>query len=68
MQITNQKINLDVLPEEARKELIDYYDYLKSKYTKGTEQVEKRLKKILSNPVGVLPVNYRFNREEAHER
>ena len=68
MQITNQKINLDILPEEARKELIDYYDYLKSKYAKETEQAEKRLKKVLSNPVGILPANYRFNREDAHER
>jgi len=26
------------------------------------------LKRILSNPIGILPDNYKFNREEAHER
>ena len=68
MRVTNQEINFEILPEEARRELIDYYDYLKRKYARGTEQTEKRLKKTLSNPVGILPENYRFNREEAHER
>ena len=68
MQMTNQKINLEILPEEARKELMDYYDYLINKYTKRLGKSTKKLKKALSKPVGILPENYRFNREEAHDR
>jgi len=68
MQI--KEINLKILPEEARKELLDFYEYLVSRYRKNADKLDKenRLKKILSNPVGVLPADYKFDREEAHER
>jgi len=68
MQTREREIDLEVLPEEARKELIDFYEYLISKYKRRAKRAEKRLKEILSNPIGVLPDNYKFNREEAHER
>ena len=56
MQI--KEINLKILPEEARKTLLDFYEYLVSRYRKNADKLDKenRLKKILSNPVGVLPV------------
>jgi len=68
MQI--KEINLKILPEEARKTLLDFYEYLVSRYRKNADKLDKenRLKKILSNPVGVLPADYKFDREEAHER
>jgi hypothetical protein len=68
VQTAKQKIDLRILPEEARKELIDFYEYLISKYKRGARRAKKRLKEILSNPIGILPDNYKFNREEAHER
>ena len=68
MQTINQKINLEILPTEARKELIDYYEYLTNKYKREAKQSKKRLKELLSNPVGILPDNYKFSREDAHER
>ena len=68
MQI--KEINLKILPEEARKTLLDFYEYLVSRYRKNADKLDKenRLKKILSNPVDVLPADYKFDREEAHER
>ena len=68
MQTTKQKIDLEVLPKEAKNELIDFYEYLVSKYKRGTRRAKKRLEDVLFNPIGILPDNYKFNREEAHER
>ena len=70
MQSTKQKeIYLDCLPEEARKELMDFYEFLLHKYQhKALEQKKELLKALLQSPTGVLPENYRFNREEAYER
>ena len=70
MQSTKHKeIDLDALPEEARKELMDFYEFLFYKYPhKNLKQKKEALKSILQNPVGILPENYRFSREEAHER
>ena len=35
MQAVNQKyLDLEILPERARKELLDFYDYLLTKYKK----------------------------------
>ena len=68
MQAVNQKyLDLEILPERARKELLDFYEYLLAKYKKDKGEKEK-LKRILSNPVGILPEEYKFDREEAHER
>jgi len=68
MQALNQKyLDLETLPEGARKELLDFYEYLLTKYKKDKGKKE-RLKRVLSNPAGVLPEGYKFDREEAHER
>jgi len=69
-KIKQKQIDLEILPQEARKTLLDFYEYLVSRYRKNADKLDKenRLKKILSNPVGVLPADYKFGREEAHER
>ncbi len=69
-KIKQKQIDLEILPQEARKKLLDFYEYLVSRYRKNADKLDKenRLKKILSNPVGVLPADYKFDREEAHER
>jgi len=72
MQTENNKIkeiDLEILPKEVRIELVDFYEYLITKYKKH-KKVEKRerLQKILSNPKGILSKGYKFDREEAHER
>ena len=73
-------INIELLPEEARKLLIEFYEFLLNRYKEKKEVLakiedkkrdfnkQKVLKKILSEPVGILPEGYKFDREEAHER
>ena len=74
MQTTKQKIDLEVLPEEARKEMMDFYEYLLNKYAKAKKEkttMEKRKLQFFESVKEhsfVLPENYRFNREELHER
>ena len=69
MQLIEEKIDLSLLPEEARRELIDFYEFLLEKYVKGKKNMEKEsffrtIKKHSFN----LPFNYNFEREEIHER
>ena len=72
MQI--KEINLKILPEEARKELLDFYEYLLNKCggaKKEKPTMEKRklqFFKSIKKHSFVLPENYEFNREELHER
>ncbi|WP_456325323.1 hypothetical protein [Desulfonauticus submarinus] len=66
-----QELNIEVLPDEAKEMLIEFYEFLLKKYSiKKNEDNNKKnvLKEILSNPIGTLPDGYKFNREEAHER
>ena len=75
-----KKIKLDILPLDARRALLDFYDFLVSKYGKSgennktNERVNKELKgkKIFFDSVEKhsfkLPKDYKFDREELHER
>ena len=71
---TKQKIDLEILPEEARKELLDFYEYLLNKCGRAEKEevaMEKRklqFFKSVKRHSFVLPENYGFNREELHER
>ncbi len=58
-------IDLDILPDDAKKELIDFYEYLVKKY-KRRENVE--LLEIYKKYNIKLPPDYKFDREEIHER
>ncbi|MBI5875315.1 MAG: hypothetical protein HZB81_05660 [Deltaproteobacteria bacterium] len=66
-----KNINLDMLPEKARSELFDFYEFLTTKYGKKLTDVEKN-KKIFLESVRdhsfKLPVGYKFNREEIYEK
>ena len=44
------KINLDELPEEARRELLDFYEFLVKKYKK-TESKNKNIDEIIPRKV-----------------
>lgn len=69
-----KEIEIDILPDEVKKELLDFYEYLVTKYVK--KQME--LKSSISNKKAFfesvkkhavkLPEDYKFNREELHER
>ena len=58
-------IDLDILPDDAKRELIDFYEYLVKKYKK-TKNIE--LLEIYKRYNIKLPSNYKFDREEIHER
>ncbi len=60
------KLDLDVLPDDAKRELIDFYEYLKEKY--GKKGKKERFFDFVEKHKFKLPKDYKFDREEAHER
>ncbi|MCK4278701.1 MAG: hypothetical protein KAW82_05915 [Desulfurellaceae bacterium] len=70
MQTTKQKVDVDILPEEAKKELIDFYELLIKKYKqkisyKTVKDVEKE---ILADQIQIDTKKWKFKREEIYER
>lgn len=66
-----QKVDLSSLTDEAKRELLDFFEFLKNRYkTNGKEQInkEERLLRIFKESSGILPEGYKFNREETHDR
>jgi hypothetical protein len=69
-------ILIESLPSSARRELMDFYEFLLQKYAASSKSTRKphssermkRLQRIFEDSHGTLPKGYRFNREEAHER
>jgi hypothetical protein len=58
-----------VLPEEARKVLKNFHNYLLVKYDKKYKELRKRLFfESVRKHAFVLPEDYKFDREELHER
>ncbi|MDM8539881.1 hypothetical protein QUF90_02215 [Desulfococcaceae bacterium HSG9] len=70
MNISRTTIDMSRLPEHARIQLLDFYDFLKSKYS-GIQTPEHsgkgRFSEFLSKPVPVEKIR-RYTREELHER
>ena len=60
------KKEIELLPQEARKLLGEFCEFLLLKYENKIDKT-KELKKLFMKPKGKLPNNYQFNREEAHE-
>ena len=69
-----KEIDIDILPEEVKRELLDFYEYLATKYGKKQIEMKSPLKdrKAFFESVKMhsfrLPEGYKFNREELHER
>lgn len=69
-------IQIESLPSRARRELMNFYEFLLQKYAAPLERSRKplssermkRLQRIFKYSHGTLPKGYRFNRDEAHER
>lgn len=63
-------LDLSALPEQARREVNDFYQFMAKKYVKQKKSSSRnqRLQWIFDESHGVLPDGYRFNRDEAHER
>ena len=65
MQSTKHKeIDLDALPEEARKELMDFYEFLSKKY----KIKHLKLPQGFYNPIKVESYNKIAKREEIYGR
>jgi len=70
MNISRTTIDMSFLPEHAQIQLLDFYDFLKSKYIGIQSQKysgKGRFSEFLSNPVPVEKIRP-YTREELHER
>jgi hypothetical protein len=65
---TKEQLDLDILPEEAKKEIKDFYEFLVSKYATKKARNKKAFLETVKMYSFKLPVDYKFNREELHER
>jgi len=63
-------LNLDILPEQARLEVIDFYYFLVNKYVteKPMDNNKKKLFENINKHRFTLPTDYKFDRDEANER
>jgi len=67
-------VDINSLSEEAKAELKSFYDYLKFKYSTKSDKTEleheqkKDFFRFLSKHSYSLSKDYKFNREELHER
>lgn len=71
MDMQTKEIRLDNLPEAARMELYDFYEFLASKYGKKTAVAVSKKKGFFESVARhsfKLPAGYKFNREEIYER
>ncbi|MCX8070169.1 MAG: hypothetical protein N2738_06670 [Thermodesulfovibrionales bacterium] len=50
-EMHNSEINLSILSEEAKKELIDFYLFLVEKHGKTKVKKVKRFEKLIANPL-----------------
>ena len=63
-----KEIDINVLPEEVKKQLLDFYEYLVNKYGKKKLKDKKEFFESVKVHSFKLPKDYKFNREELHER
>lgn len=61
------EIDLTILPEKARRELLDFYHFLVSKYGTVKDKKKARFEKLISNPVKVDKITIP-SRDELHGR
>lgn len=68
MGTTKQEIDLSILSEEAKRELIDFYCFLVGKYGRRTKiKKTKKFEKIVSNPLKIKNIIIP-SREQLYER
>ena len=63
------KIDLTLLPEDARRELIDFYEFLLEKYgvRNKRNKLEEIKKILLIDKIQVDTRSWKFSREELYE-
>jgi len=62
-----EELDLEILPNEAKKELMDFYEFLLKKYSlkREDEDIEKE---ILADQIQIDTRGWKLNKEEIHER
>jgi len=65
---TQQNLDLDKLPYEAKKEILDFYQFLVKKYAIKKVKDKNRFFEIVKAHSFKLPEDYKFNRESLHGR
>ena len=63
-----EKIDMELLPKEAKKELIDFYKALLRKYRAKKRSIEDLEKEILADQIQIDTKDWKFNREEIYGR
>ena len=72
--IMAKTIHIERLPEPARNELYDFYEFLVKKYvpvltkTSSDREAKKLFFQNVTSRAFPLPANYTFDRNELHER
>lgn len=56
MQEINNKIDISILPENAKREILDFYTILKNHYTKNNKKRESKFFNILNSPISVQKI------------
>jgi hypothetical protein len=71
MEKSTDIINISDLPEFARTELLDFYEFLRAKHKVGSmmaaESGESPLSRFISKPIKVERI-MRYSRDQIHER
>lgn len=67
MEKINYYVDLNILNDQARKEIIDFYEFLIFKYGKITAKPKNNLSNFLAEPIKTN-TPYTFNRNELYER
>ena len=67
MEKTNYYVDLDILNDQAKKEVIDFYEFLIFKYGKVKTKPRNKLQGFLAEPIKTN-TQYSFNRSELYER
>ena len=69
---TAKQLKIDTLPAEAQRELLDFFEFLSTKYTNkaavSSSKSKKTFMQLVAKHAFKLPVGYKFNREEIYER
>jgi len=67
MATIKQEIDLSILSEEARKEIVDFYQFLVGKYGRARAKKAKRFQNLVERPLRVKNIVIP-PREQLHER
>jgi len=63
-----RELNIEILPEEVKRELFEFYEFLLKKYKIKEKRIKDLEKEILADQIQIDTKGWKFNREEIYER